>query len=77
MPKGPIEPNAAKALNEMKYEIAHELGIIDDMEKNRKTFNSGSNVLFAGHVGGQMTRRLIEMAEKELVNKNSQNSVKG
>ncbi len=67
--KGPVDPNAIKALNQMKYEIANELGIVNDMDTNKGTLNSGKNVFFAGHVGGQMTRRMVEMAEKSLINK--------
>ncbi|MDK2918371.1 MAG: hypothetical protein PWQ37_1104 [Candidatus Petromonas sp.] len=63
----PVDPNAIKALNELKYEIASELGILEDMTKNK---GSIQNIFFAGHVGGHMTKRLVKMAEKELSNKN-------
>lgn len=69
MTKGPMDPNAIKALNEMKYEIANELGITKNFLTNESGLNNG-NVFFGGYVGGQMTRKLVEMAEKELVNKN-------
>ncbi len=67
MGRGPVDPNAMKALNDLKYEIANELGILDDMEKNQGSIN---NVFFAGHVGGHMTKRMVEIAERSLVNKN-------
>lgn len=66
----PVDKNAIKALNDMKYEIAREMGITDEMQTNKGTLQSGKNIFFAGHVGGQMTRKLVEMAEKELINKN-------
>ncbi|MTI65763.1 MAG: alpha/beta-type small acid-soluble spore protein [Firmicutes bacterium] len=70
----PINPNAQKALNEMKYEIAKELGVINSVNpvtpnKHSDLLTSGQNVFFAGNVGGQMTKRLIEMGEKQLINK--------
>lgn len=70
MTKGPMDPNAIKALNEMKYEIANELGITKNFLTNESGLNPNGNVFFGGYVGGQMTRKLVEMAEKELVNKN-------
>ncbi|PAB61106.1 alpha/beta-type small acid-soluble spore protein [Anaeromicrobium sediminis] len=69
MVKGPIDQNAIKALSQMKYEIANELGITNDPSNNKGTLSSGSNVFFGGYVGGQMTRKLVEMAEKQLINK--------
>jgi len=67
MARGPVDPNAVKALNDLKYEIANELGLIDDIEKNK---GSIKNIFFAGHVGGHMTRRMVEIAEKSLIDKN-------
>lgn len=69
MAKGPIDPNAIKALNQMKYEIANELGIINNFSNNKNTSSAGSNVFFGGYVGGHMTKRLVGMAEKQLINK--------
>lgn len=69
MAKGPMDPNAIKALNEMKYEIANELGITKNLLTNESGLNSGENVFYGGYVGGRMTRKLVEIAEKELVNK--------
>lgn len=48
--KKPVNENAMKALEEMKLEIANELG-------------SGS---VTGNVAGRMTRNLVEMGEKQL-----------
>lgn len=70
MTKGPMDPNAIKALNEMKYEIANELGVTKNFLTNESGSNSSENVFFGGYVGGQMTRKLVEMAENELANKN-------
>ena len=54
MGKKPLDPNAIRALNEMKMEIAKELGVTN-------------NIFTAGPVGGIMTRRLVEMGEKDLI----------
>ena len=66
MSKRPVDSNAVKALNEMKLEIANELGISDIFDKNNKS-DSVTNIFTAGPVGGLMTRRLVEMGEKELI----------
>lgn len=67
MSKGPVDPNAYKALNDMKYEIANELGILDDMKQSD---GSIQKIFLAGHVGGQMTKRMVEMAERSMIGKN-------
>lgn len=64
--KRPINPNAAKALEEMKLEIANELGLGDKVNNS----DSVENIFTAGNVGGQMTRKLVEMGEKEFMNRN-------
>lgn len=55
MSKRPIDPNAFKALTELRYEIANELALRE-------------NLFHAGYVGGHMTKKLVEMGEKSLVN---------
>lgn len=69
MVKGSIDPNAIKALNQMKYEIANELGITNGLTNNNGTLSAGRNVFFGGYVGGHMTKKLVEMAENQLLNK--------
>lgn len=69
MTKGPIDPNAVKALNQMKYEIANELGITNGFSDHKGMLTSGQNVFFGGYVGGHMTKKLVEMAEKQLMHK--------
>lgn len=59
-------PNASKALEELKMEIAQDLGL----ENNINTPNDPVNNIFtAGPVGGLMTRRLVEIGEEELTKK--------
>ena len=57
-------PEARAALDNMKYEIARELGI---------NFNQGYNGDLSsrdnGYVGGYMVKRLIQQAENQLAGK--------
>ena len=69
MTKRNIDPNARKALNQMKYEIANELGITNNLKNNKGKLTSGQNVFFGGYVGGRMTKKLVEMGEKQLIDK--------
>lgn len=63
MTKMPLDPNARKALNEMKLEIAKELGV----SNNLNNIDPINNIFTAGPVGGMMTKRLVEMGEKDLI----------
>lgn len=55
-------PEAKAALNNMKLEIANEVGIgnYDQVDKGNLTARQN------GYVGGYMTKKLVEMAEKNL-----------
>ena len=68
MEKRPIDSNAIKALNEMKMELAEELGVSDTFT-NKGKLDPVTNIFTAGPVGGLMTRKLVEMGEKELMDK--------
>lgn len=70
MSKGPIDPNAIRALNEMKYEIANELGLPQSLKKSNDPLSSVENIFFGGYVGGNMTKKLIEIGEKLLTDQN-------
>jgi len=61
----PVKPSAKNGLNNMKTEIATELGIsgYDTMDKGNLTARQN------GYVGGYMTKRLVEMAEQQLSGK--------
>lgn len=65
--KGLVDPNARTALNTLKYEIANELGVPHNMTNNLNDYTPGQDIYLAGNVGGQMTRRLVEMGEKMLI----------
>lgn len=51
-------PEAKTALDKMKMEVASELGV--DLKSENLTARD------AGRVGGSMTKKLIEMAEKNM-----------
>jgi hypothetical protein len=60
-----VVPEARQALNDLKLEIANELGI--DNYENIDKGNLPSRV--NGYVGGYMVKRLVESAQKQLTNK--------
>lgn len=66
-----IEPNAKKALEQMKHEIANELGTenIPIATQNGEA-TSRQYGFYGGPVGGAMTKKLVEMGERQLMNQN-------
>ena len=56
-----VVPGSRQAMDKLKFEIANELGI-----------NMGANqtARLNGTVGGQMTKRLVEIGEKQLAGQN-------
>ena len=57
-------PEARGALDNMKFEIARELGI-----NFKQGYNGDLTSRENGYVGGYMVRRLIEQAEKQMAGK--------
>lgn len=60
----PVQPSAASALDQMKYEIANELGISNYAQMDKGQLPSRVN----GYVGGNMTKKLVAYAEQALAN---------
>ena len=56
-----VVPEAKQALNNMKYEIANELGI-----NLKQGYNGDLPSRQAGSIGGYMVKRLIENAERSM-----------
>ncbi|WCN38830.1 alpha/beta-type small acid-soluble spore protein [Aneurinibacillus uraniidurans] len=52
-----VVPQAANALDQMKYEIASEFGV--NLGPDTTSRQNGS-------VGGEITKRLVQMAEQQL-----------
>lgn len=59
-----VVPEAKGALNQMKYEIASELGI-----NLKQGYNGDLPSRQASYIGGYMTKRLIEQAERSMSGK--------
>ena len=55
-------PEARAALDNMKFEIARELGI-----NFKQGYNGDLSSRENGYVGGYMVKRLIQQAEKQMV----------
>lgn len=60
-----VVPEARAALNQMKLEIASELGMsnYDNMDKGNLTSRQN------GYVGGYMVKKLIQSAQNQLAGK--------
>ena len=59
--KSGMVPEAKQALNNMKFEIANELGI-----NLKQGYNGDMPSRQAGYIGGYMVKRLIEQAERAM-----------
>ena len=57
-------PEAKQALNNMKYEIAGELGI-----NLKQGYNGDLPSRQAGYIGGYMVKRMIEQQERQMSGK--------
>ncbi len=60
-----VIPEAKNALNNMKTEIASELGLANYNTMDKGNLTARQN----GYVGGYMTKKLVEMAEQQLAGK--------
>lgn len=58
-------PEAKAALNQMKLEIASELGMSNYQQVDKGNLTAREN----GYVGGYMTKKLVEMAEQQMSGK--------
>ena len=57
--------NAKPALNSLKTEVANELGLSNYEQQDKGNLTARQN----GYVGGYMTKKLVEMAERQLAGK--------
>ena len=60
-----VVPEAKAALNQMKLEIANELGMANYQQMDKGNLTAREN----GYVGGYMTKKLVEMAEQQMAGK--------
>jgi hypothetical protein len=56
-----LVPQARKALDDMKHEVAGEIGV--DLKDG---YNGDLKARDAGRIGGQMVKKLIDEAEKNV-----------
>lgn len=63
-----MNDSAKPALNNLKVEIANELGLSNYEQTDKGNLTARQN----GYVGGYMTKRLVEMAEQQLSGRQSQ-----
>ncbi|OUM88437.1 MAG: spore protein [Bacillus thermozeamaize] len=59
-----VVPQAGQALEQLKYEIAQELGIQTPQDGYWGTMATRDT----GAIGGNITRRLVQIAEQQLAN---------
>ena len=57
--------NAKPALNSLKTEVANELGLSNYEQTDKGNLTARQK----GYVGGYMTKKLVEMAERQLAGK--------
>lgn len=60
-----VVPEARQALDQMKLEIANELGMNNYENIDKGNLTSREN----GYVGGYMVKRLVENAQRQMTNK--------
>ncbi|MDP4152150.1 MAG: alpha/beta-type small acid-soluble spore protein [Bacillota bacterium] len=56
-----LVPQAREALNRLKMETANEVGVT-----LKQGYNGDITAKNAGHIGGQMVKKMISMAENSL-----------
>ena len=59
-----VVPEAREALNKFKYEVASEVGV-----NLKQGYNGDISSKDDGKIGGNMTRKLIQQAENQMINK--------
>ncbi|MCX7841563.1 MAG: alpha/beta-type small acid-soluble spore protein [Clostridia bacterium] len=59
-----LVPGAKSALNKMKHEIASQVGV-----NLKQGYNGDLPAREAGKVGGNITKKLIQMAESQMAGK--------
>jgi small acid-soluble spore protein alpha/beta type len=59
-----VVPEAREALDKFKYEVASEVGV-----NLKQGYNGDLSSRDAGRIGGNMVKKLIETAERQMANK--------
>ncbi|HOQ00505.1 MAG TPA: alpha/beta-type small acid-soluble spore protein [Acetivibrio clariflavus] len=70
-PKTPLVPESREALTKFKMECAQEIGRLQFVKENNDHYKGDVparvNGSEGGPIGGQMVKRMIEMAKNQLV----------
>lgn len=70
-PKTPLVPESRDALTKFKLECAKEIGYLQYVKENNDHYKgdlpSKINGQQGGPIGGQMVKRMIEMAQKQMI----------
>lgn len=70
-PKTPLVPESREALTRFKMECAKEIGHLQFVKENNDHYKGDVparvNGLEGGPIGGQMVKKMIEMAQNQLV----------
>lgn len=64
----PLLPKAERALEHLKHEVAEDLGLDDDI---RGRGWGSMTTRDAGKIGGNMVKRLVQKAERDLAQEQS------
>ncbi len=59
-----VVPEATEALNKFKYEVASEVGV-----NLKDGYNGDLSSRDAGRIGGNMVKKLVEQAERQMAGK--------
>lgn len=59
-----VIPEARAALEQMKFEVANQVGV-----NLKKGYNGDLTSREAGHIGGNMVRQMIEQAQRQMAGK--------
>lgn len=65
----PVLPRAERGLDRLKYEVAEDLGLDDDIDQRGWANMTTREV---GTIGGHMVRRLVQQAESQLADRNNE-----
>lgn len=69
-PKTPLVPDRREALTKFKLECAKEIGALQFCKENNDHYKGdvscAQNGREGGPIGGQMVKKMIEMAERQL-----------
>ena len=59
-----LVPEAMDSLEKFKYEVANEVGV-----NLKNGYNGNISARYAGKIGGNMVKKMIQQAENSMINK--------